>query len=231
MCKLAAGLAIAVLMTLPATAAATDYCVAPNTTCGGTNVATFQAAIDAADDAANADRIFLGAAVYTAPTAAGFSYNAPTFPVEIIGAGVASTELTAPDAAAGVMRLQGGPGSLIRDLTVALPANLPASPFSFGLWIFDPALNVALESDPTNTEPHMGVLIGAGGSLTGSAVALSQAIANLTGVIVQPGANPVALTNTTIAARNGVTVQEPGASIERVASPPAARRSPHTVPM
>lgn len=214
--KFAACLAIAVLLTVPATAAATDYCVAPNTTCGGTNVANFQAAIDAADDAANADRIFLGAAVYTAPTTAGFNYDAPSSPVEIVGAGVVSTKLTAPDAAAGVMRLQGGPDSLIRDLTVALPANLPASPFSFGLWIFDPALNVAIESDPTNTEPHLGVLIGAGGSLTGSAVALSQAIANLTGVIVQPGANPVALTNTTIAARNGVTVQEPGASIERV---------------
>jgi hypothetical protein len=214
--KIAACLAMALLAAVPATATATDYCVAPNTTCGGTNVATFQAALDAADAAANADRVFLGAAVYTAPTTAGFNYDAPSFPVEIVGAGVASTELTAPDTAAGVMRLQGGPGSLIRDLTVALPPNLPASPFSFGLWIFDPALNVAVESDPTNIEPHLGVLIGAGGSLTGSTVTLSQAIANVTGVIVQAGASALALDNTTIVAYSGVTVQEPGTSIEGV---------------
>jgi pectin methylesterase-like acyl-CoA thioesterase len=106
--KFAACLAIAVLLAVPATAAATDYCVAPNTACGGTNVATFQAAIDAADDAANADRIFLGAAVYTAPTTAGFNYDAPTFPVEIVGAGRASTELTAPSAAIAVMTLEAG---------------------------------------------------------------------------------------------------------------------------
>lgn len=149
--KFAACLAIAVLLAVPATAAATDYCVAPNTACGGTNVATFQAAIDAADDAANADRIFLGAAVYTAPTTAGFNYDAPTFPVEIVGAGRASTELTAPSAAIAVMTREGGAGSLIRDLTVALPANLPASPFSVGLSIADPALNVAVESDPPRT--------------------------------------------------------------------------------
>jgi hypothetical protein len=216
MSKFAACLAVAVLLAVPATATATDYCVAPNTTCGGTNVATFQAALDAADNAANADRIFLGAAVYTAPTTAGFSYNEPTFPVEIVGAGVANTELTAPDTAAGVMRLQGGPGSLIRDLTVALPANLPASPFSFGLWIFDPALNVAVESDPTNTQTHLGVLIGGGGSFTAGTVTLSQAIVQVTGVIVQPGASGVALANTTIVARDGVTVQEPGTVIERV---------------
>jgi hypothetical protein len=129
---------------------------------------------------------------------------------------VASTELTAPDAAAAVMTLQGGAGSLIRDLTVALPANLPASPFSVGLSIADPALNVAVESDPTNTQAHVGVNIGAGGSLTGSTVVLSQAIGNVTGAQID-GASGVPLANTTIVARNGVAVLDPGASvIERV---------------
>ncbi|MDQ5833532.1 MAG: hypothetical protein M3550_10825, partial [Actinomycetota bacterium] len=214
--KIAACLAMALLVAVPATATATDYCVAPNTTCGGTNVATFEAALDAADTAANADRVFLGAAVYTAPMATGFIYNEPTFPVEIVGAGVASTKLTAPAAAGAVMTLQGGAGSLIRDLTVALPANLPASPFSLGLSVADPALNVAIESDPTNTQAHVGVNIGPGGSLTGSTVVLSQAIGNVTGALID-GASGVPLANTTIVARNGVAVLDPGASIiERV---------------
>lgn len=215
MLKVAASLAIALLVGVPATATATDYCVAPNTSCGGTNVATFEAALDAADDAANADRIFLGAGVYTAPTIAGFNYSAVSAPVEIIGAGVASTELTAPVAATGVMSLQGGTGSLIRDLTVALPANLPAFPFSVGLFVTNPAANVAIESDPTNTQPHIGVNIGAGGSLTGGTVVLSQTIGNVTGALIE-GASGVPLANTTIAARNGVGVLGPGASIERV---------------
>src|SRR6478672_6493405 len=74
-------------------AQATDYCVAPNTTCGGTNVANFQTALDLADNAANADRIFLGAATYMAPTASGFSYGLASGPVEIIGAGIGQSIL------------------------------------------------------------------------------------------------------------------------------------------
>jgi hypothetical protein len=96
-----------------------------------------------------------------------------------------------------------------------LPANLPASPFSVGLSIADPALNVAVDSDPTNTQGHTGVVIGEGASFTGGAVALSQAVGNVTGARIE-GASGVPLASTTITARNGVTVQEPGASIERV---------------
>jgi len=62
---------------LPAMASAADYCVAPNTTCGGTNVATFEQALDLADNAPDADRIFLGAATYTAPTSDGDLYDKP----------------------------------------------------------------------------------------------------------------------------------------------------------
>ena len=46
------------------------------TTCDAINdVANFQTALDKADDSANADRIFLGAGTYAAPTAAGFNYQ------------------------------------------------------------------------------------------------------------------------------------------------------------
>ena len=90
-----AALALLTILAAPASAQATDFCVAPNATCGGTNVPTLQAALAAADNAANADRVFLGEATYTAPTVGGFGYDAPTFPVEILGAGADKTKLTA----------------------------------------------------------------------------------------------------------------------------------------
>src|SRR5919198_4782060 len=85
-CALLAGLTAALVAgALPAAASASDYCVAPNTTCGGTNVATFEQALDLADNAPDADRIFLGAATYTAPTTDGYFYEKPDSPVEIVG--------------------------------------------------------------------------------------------------------------------------------------------------
>src|SRR5437764_11282568 len=78
-----------------APASATDFCVAPNTTCGGTNVGDLQTALDWAGLSDNADRIFLGAATYTAPLG-GYAYDVQTGPVEIAGAGQGSTILTAP---------------------------------------------------------------------------------------------------------------------------------------
>src|SRR5919197_277788 len=89
---LMAGLTAAPLAgALPAAASAADYCVAPNTTCGGTNVASFEQALDLADNATDADRIFLGAATYTAPTASGYSYNKLDSPVDIVGQGEGQT--------------------------------------------------------------------------------------------------------------------------------------------
>jgi hypothetical protein len=57
-----AALALLVILAAPAAAQATDFCVAPNMACGGTNVATLQTALATADDAADADRVFLGEA-------------------------------------------------------------------------------------------------------------------------------------------------------------------------
>ena len=65
-------------------AAAQSYCVAPNTTCGGTNVASFQDALDQSAVWDNNDSIYLGAATYTAP-AGGYKYTAPLSPVAIFG--------------------------------------------------------------------------------------------------------------------------------------------------
>ena len=120
---LAAGIATALLAgALPAVAGATDYCVAPNTSCGGTDVQTFEQALDQADNGANADRVFLGAGTYTAPTAGGYDYSQP-YPVEIIGAGTGHTILTAPQGAARVLSFYATEDSSVHDLTIRLPQN------------------------------------------------------------------------------------------------------------
>jgi hypothetical protein len=206
-------LAIAALLA-PATAHATDYCVAPNTACGGTNVATLQQALDAADNGANADRVFLGAAVYMAPAAGGYLYNAPASPVEIVGAGTGATTLTAPAGATGVLSLDGGAGSAIHDLTVRLPASVPAS--AVGLTISDPAQRVAVTADATQANQHIGVQVREGGSFSDGSVALSTAMANVLSVQVAFGATGTAVSRTSITGRDGVSVQEPNIALERL---------------
>src|SRR5689334_21507463 len=71
---------------------ATDYCVAPNTSCGGVNLQDLQTALNDASVDAAPDRIFLGAATYTAPNVNGFIYDPLNGgPVEITGQGRAQT--------------------------------------------------------------------------------------------------------------------------------------------
>ncbi len=181
MVRKTACLAIALFAALPAAAQAADYCVAPNTTCGGMNVGSFGTALGQAGmtPGPEVDHIYLGATTYRASGLSGFVYDSEdSNPVEIIGAGVGSTTLTAPSGATRVMNFQGGPASLIRDLSVAMPADLPASPpavFPVGLELASPAQDVAVVSDPTNTQPHRGVDLDDGGSLTRATVTLSQA--------------------------------------------------------
>jgi hypothetical protein len=92
----AAGLAAALAAgALPAVAGAADYCVAPAAGCD-TDVTYLEQALDKADDADNADRVILGAGIYTAPTATGFDYLRGTGPVEIMGQGAGQTTLTSP---------------------------------------------------------------------------------------------------------------------------------------
>jgi len=81
---------------LPAVAGATGYCVAPNTSCGGTDVASMQGALDQAANTAEPDRVSLGATVYPAPNPGGYSYHQAGSPVEIIGQGAGQTILTSP---------------------------------------------------------------------------------------------------------------------------------------
>src|SRR5436853_978484 len=140
-----------------APASATDFCVAPNTSCGGTNVGDLQTAFDWAALSDNADRIFLGAATYTAPMS-GFSYDIPTGPVEIIGAGQVSTFLTAPaGGATAVLKVLGAPGTSAHDLRVVLPQNVATN--AIGIDTNAVLDNVEVLEDPTQSNARLGVLL------------------------------------------------------------------------
>src|SRR5215211_8800657 len=158
---------------LPTVAGATDYCVAPNDGCGANNVGSVEAALDSADNATDADRIFLGDSTYTAPAATGFNYSAANSPVEIIGEGTGRTILTSPTPAPHVLTLFGGPGTTIHDLTIQLPQNAAAGPS--GLYTTNTARRVEVVEDATQANERFGVELVNGGVLEDSSVTLDSA--------------------------------------------------------
>jgi hypothetical protein len=164
-------LVVAVALVAAPSAAADDYCVAPNATCGGTNVATLEDALGAAATATNADRIFLGAGTYTAPVATGYTYVTPNSPVEIIGQGVGQTVVTSqPSGVSRVLRVLGGPGTSARDLTIKLPQNAGAG--LDGLHTDGVARRIEVVEDPTQSNDRRGVTLEPGASLEDSSVTL-----------------------------------------------------------
>jgi hypothetical protein len=157
---------------LPAVAGAADYCVAPNTGCGGTNVASFEQALDQADNAGDADRIMLGAATYTAPTASGYNYS-QAYPVEIIGQGTGQTLLTGPPGASKVLALHGGAGSVLHDLTIRLPQN--AANGHTGLETSTTTRRIEVIEHQVQSNPRTGVGLAEGATLEDSRVTLAGA--------------------------------------------------------
>jgi hypothetical protein len=210
-CWLAVPVAAALIAgALPAAAGAADYCVAPNTGCGGTNVASFEQALDQADNATDADRIFLGAATYTAPTANGFSYAAPSSPVEIVGQGIGQTTLTSPAGGnSWVLRLIGGAGSSVQDLTIRLPQNA-ADGFS-GLNTANAARRIKVIEVPAQvSDLRYGVGLVNGATLEDSSVTLDGQLATVAVSLMTPD---VAVRRSTLSARTGA--ESWGGTIER----------------
>ncbi len=164
--------AVVIAGALPSVAGATDYCVGLNTACDALNHrATLQQALDAAAAAPNADRILLGAEPYTAPTAAGFSYQAQNSPVQIIGQGVGQTTLTGPAGAHGIVYLFGGAGSSVSDLTIDGPQNVAGG--YAGLFTQNTARRIKVMDDPTQSNfISTGVYLEGGGTLEDSTVTL-----------------------------------------------------------
>ena len=200
--------AIFVATALPAAASAADYCVAPAAGCD-TDVTYLEQALDQADDANDADRIILGAGTYTAPTVNGFDYLS-TAPVEIVGQGAGQTTLTSPPGSnSWVLRLVGGAGSSVHDLTIRLPMNVPDA-FT-GLHTSNVASRIEVVEDPTQDNlTRSGVELVSGGSLEDSSVTLYDQHPTSAVVLVTPD---VAMRRSTVSAWVGATSY--GGTIER----------------
>ena len=159
--------AATIALSLPAMANATDYCV--QTSCAGTNVNDLQQALDEAKKSTDADRVFLGAGVYTAQSSFGFKYDG-TGPVEIIGAGQSNTVLTAPLGATAVLTLKGGVGSSVHDLAIELPRYSNGD----GLYTSNAARRIYVAEAVDQSHVRHGVTLVSGGTLEDSEVRLPR---------------------------------------------------------
>lgn len=203
--------ALFALGALPAAAGAADYCVAPNTSCGGTNLATLQGALDQAAGTAEPDRVFLGAFIYPAPDSGGYSYHEPSSPVEIVGQGSGQTILTSPAGGGdAVVSFAGGPGSSIRDLTIRLPFQSVSG--LAGLITSNTARRIDVIEHQTQSNSRTGVQLQHGGTLEDSSVTLGgfQGDANAVGL----GSGGATVRRSTLSARVGVRSAY-GGTIER----------------
>ena len=187
---------------LPSVAAATDYCVGQNTSCAPVNHRDkLQNALTDAGATPEADRILLGAETYTAGTVAGYVYNAPTSPVELVGAGVGKTTLTGQAGVNTILTLTGGTGSVVSDLTIHSPAN---APFGFmGLYTSNTARRIAVTQDATQTNGwRTGVWLEHGGTLEESTVDVASVGGESNGAFLDDGH----IRNSTLSGRaTGVT--------------------------
>src|SRR4051812_22611466 len=190
--RISSALVAALLPALCATARADNYCVTPASSCSGGTFATLQQALDQAAAASGGDKIFLGAATYTAATNAGFHYNA-AFPVSLQGVGAATT-LTGPAGTSLVLNLTQPLAGAIDDLRIVLPDNAPAG--AFGLKTRVDADQVTLEEAAGQANQHVLVQLDAGadfeeGTVTGDG---SGAI-DETGIIIHDTGSVVADTS------------------------------------
>ncbi|HMJ35398.1 MAG TPA: PKD domain-containing protein [Baekduia sp.] len=192
-----------------------DYCVAPATGCtvGNTFAATgagVQAALNAA--AGTSDRVLLGAAVYTAPSTSGFSYNHPTFTPQIIGAGSGLTVLTGPTDTATVLCLNAAAGAVLRDVGIVILLRAAAQGFLIALNLHGAtARRIAVTSNPALNGANAVQVSGA--TLEDSTITLP-----LSGPIAGIGANGPGGTvrNTTITATKPLNINTDNMTFERV---------------
>jgi hypothetical protein len=209
-------LAVAAALALAQGASATTFCVLPENTCPGPETfPTVTDAFAAATNNAGADKVSLGAATYTAPTAAGFVYNDASAggAIEIEGHG-AATVLTGPSGATRVLYLQkAAAGSIAHDFSVHLPASLAS--FAEGVTSKGTDLsNITVDADATQSNPHSGIVLSGDADLDHATVTLDvsgsvQAI----GVLLQNGDTSVV--DSTVSSRIGVETTN-GGTIDRV---------------
>jgi hypothetical protein len=172
-------LTVAASLFVAQAASAANYCV--NTACGGTNVNTLQEALNDAAAASDQDHIYLGPGTYQAPTTSGFKYTpAVASPVEIAGAGVGKTIITAPPGSTLWTLYVAGGGVHIHDLTVKLPANVAAG--YIGLKTDGWVEHVDVNENLPQVKQRTGVDLDKYGGLLQSSVTIAQDGTNSAGV-------------------------------------------------
>jgi hypothetical protein len=193
---LVAVLVVGGVLAVAGPALATDYCVSPNTSCSGANnLQDFQDALNHAAADSAPDRIFLGAATYTAKSAGGFVYNPmnTSWPVEIIGAGRdAATGTTVVGANGGnnTLSVFGGPDASVHDLRVLLPPH--AAFGADGLWTNAVAKRVTVTEDPAlQSNARVGVLLSPCGVVEDHSVIKLDKQSGSTGIVFDDGGQVV----------------------------------------
>jgi hypothetical protein len=195
--RLACGLLIGgvtmVASAFPAVAGATDYPVPP-----GSGPA-FATALAQAQSHPGADRIFLGAGYYTAPSVSGFQYYNLNDPVEIIGAGRDGAGATIINGQLGggfvSLRLFGAPGTSIHDLRIELPINAAGGTSALQTTAVARHITVYAK-DAQQSNDRTGVTL-AGGTLEDSIVDVGQS--KSTGVAFDDG-GPGTIRGSTVSA-------------------------------
>src|SRR4051812_2227682 len=194
-------------------ALAKDYCV--NTSCGGVNAASLQAALTAAEASVDADRVFLGSGTYTATAPQGFVYDQPNGgPVEIIGAGISDpgqTRIAGAIGGGGTLRVVGAPGTRLHDVNVVLPPD--AAPYAIGLSTNAVANHIAVTENPALQSNNRFGLVLRGGVLEGdSFVGIGTSAPGTTGVVFDVGGGSVR--DSTVYSYNGINTGY-GGTIDR----------------
>jgi hypothetical protein len=201
---------------LPSVAGATDYCVAPNQSCGANNLQYLQPALDLAASTAEADRVFLGEGTYVGHATKGFFYSGWNSPVEIVGAGRGQTILTSPEFGIDrVLWLGGADGSSVHDLTIRIPPKAAQS-FRGLLMTTGTARRIEVVQAAVQQSHHVGAELSEDSVLEDSTVTLDSA-QDTTGVSLAdtiPGGAPSVLRGSVVRAATGVDVYH-GGTIER----------------
>src|SRR3954452_9921245 len=193
---------------IPSLAEAADFCV-PNPNCspGGIQYLTLQGALAATELNPTSDRIFLAPGIYIASTTGGF--NAPLYPVQIIGSGRDSTTILAPTNASPVLGL-GNPASSVDDAQIVAPARLDALPKTVLSLGGGNATRVSITPDIGAGAGTTGVHLG-GGVLTDSSVTLPTNASN-DGIVASTDSR---ISNVKVTAANGIDVDGADVQIDR----------------
>jgi hypothetical protein len=200
-------------LALPALAGAADYCVGQNLGCDQLHtVQTLDHALSLADDDADADKIILAAGLHMPGNGFGFSYHRDDAPVEIVGQGAGETIIGRPNGASGVvLRLEGGPGTSIHDVTIRVPENATTEPRA--LTTNNLAHHIAVDEHQIQVGQRFGVDLYEGGVLEDSTVSL-DGTDDTTAVRVFAGGGT--MRRTTVSAQTGVYLYgDDGATVER----------------